>query len=162
MRFKPTWKVKCAIFFFFSQSHRCDSQVPHTVIFTVCASVLKWGWKALSREKEGRKGHQESRKKRERKRNNGRFFFFLLNSDTGKLCVHGCPFSLAEAWRQTEMLCQLQRKSMKMLFGSPFAILHGWYPSLSSTDSFTFVLSGGGWHIAAVKNRNGNHLYFLP
>lgn len=92
-------------FFFFSQSHRCDSQVPHTVIFTVCASVLKWGWKALSREKEGRRGHQESRKERERKRNNEEerafiwkvFFFFLLNSDTGKLCVHGCPFSLAEA-----------------------------------------------------------------
>lgn len=154
-------KGEMCYFFFFSQSHRCDSQVPHTVIFTVRASVLKWGWKALSRER-GKEGTPRKQKKEGEEEEQWKIFFLLLNSDTGKLCVHGCPFSLAEAWRQTEMLCQLQRKSMKMLFGSPFAILHGWYPSLSSTDSFTFVLSGGDWHIAAVKNRNGNHLYFLP
>lgn len=82
-------------FFFFSQSHRCDSQLPHTVIFTVCASVLKWGWKALSREKEGRRGHQESRKKRERKRNNEEerafiwkvFFFFIKFRHWEALCT---------------------------------------------------------------------------
>lgn len=80
-------KGEMCYFFFFSQSHRCDSQVSHTVIFTVRASVLKWGWKALSREKEGRRGHQGSRKKRERKRNNGRFFFFIKFRHREALCT---------------------------------------------------------------------------
>lgn len=76
----------------------------------------------------GKKGDTKEAERRGRERGTmgekgcsfGGFFFFLLNSDTRKLCVHGCPFSLAEARRQTEILCQLQRKSMKMLFGSPF------------------------------------------
>lgn len=127
VRFKPTWKVKCAIFFLFLKSSMWQpvkTGFPHIVISTVYASILKWGWRAWGegRRETQRKQKEEGEKEEQwgRKGVHLEDFFLLLNSDTRKLCVHGCPFSLAEAWRQTEMLCQLQRKSMKMLFGSPF------------------------------------------
>lgn len=64
-------------FFFFSQSHRCDSQVPHTVIFTVRASVLKWGWKALSRER-GKEGTPRKQKKEGEEEEQWKIFFFFI------------------------------------------------------------------------------------
>ena len=82
----------------------------------------------MGRRNEGRK---KSRKKervdrRHKERNDGRKvahsreFFFFIKFQPKEAVYTGSPFSPSETRRQTKMLCQLQKKSMKILFRSPF------------------------------------------
>ena len=95
------------------------------------------------KQKEGKSGEATQRERetmKGRKLIQGNFF---IKFQPKEAVYTGSPFSPSEARRQTKMLCQLQKKSMKILFRVLFTIQCGWYPSLSSTDSFTFSLSGG-------------------
>lgn len=143
MRFQQTKDGMCYYFFFFSPKvfNVPSSKNRFLVLWYLWSKHLLaqkemrgggWGeanWQGggeMGRRNERRKkSRKKEREKTQRKRNDGgeeahsRDFFFI-KFQPKEAVYTGSPFSPSEARRQTKMLCQLQKKSMKILFRSPF------------------------------------------
>ena len=144
MRFQQTKDGMCHYFFFFllrsSMPHRAKTGPRYCGIYSLNTHLHKRKCRVGGGERQTRAGGEMGRRNERRKKNRkkqrektqreremmeGRkliqgIFFFFIKFQPKEAVYTGSPFSPSEARRQTKMLCQLQKKSMKILFGSPF------------------------------------------